>query len=613
MGKMTPELMENIIKAKTLKEVEEIYKPYKSKKKTKAMIAIEKGFQVVADAIKMNHLSISEELLALYPENEIIEWAQEIIAAEVSANATLRHALIDALQRWGRIVSTKKSDKMLQKLNAKDTEQIKKFEIYFDFDITLSRIKPYQILALNRGENLWILNVKIDKDELIFEMMKTEYKKFLSLRESFIPELLLGFETWYEALFSSVENELRSELSEIGEDDSIATFQNNLGALLMTKPEYGKRILAVDPGYRVGCKLVAIDELGNPLEFDKIYLHEADNAREKLTKLIKKHKVEVVVIGNGTGCDETSALVGEIFSGEIFLVNESGASVYSASPIAQEEFPDLDSLDRGTVSIGRRYIDPLSELVKVPVGSIGVGMYQHDMPEKKLTEKLGYVVEDVVNEVGINVNNASVHVLQHISGIDKRQAKKIYENRPYASRKELKKVLSAKAYELAIGFLRVPESKEKLDNTDIHPDQYKLAEYILNHSLSVSDFESHKDKLIALYSDVNRDTLAFILKSYADAGIEKRVNSTHSKAKKKVEMTDIKEGDIFEWVVRNVVAFGAFIDIGLKSDGLVHISQLADVYVANPMDIVTVGDRVKVKIMSIDKTSGKISLSMKGL
>ncbi|MDD2566309.1 MAG: Tex-like N-terminal domain-containing protein [Candidatus Gracilibacteria bacterium] len=613
LGKMTPELMANIINAKTLKEVEEIYKPYKSKKKTKAMLAIEKGFQVVADSIKQNILVIPENLLKEFNREEIIDGAIEIIGAEISANTNLRHELIEKFQTLGSVSASKKSEKMLEKLNQKDTEQIPKFALYFEFNSRINRIKPYQILALNRGENLGILNIKLDKDEFIFESIKELYSNILNLNKVFIAELEIGFKTGYEALFSSVENEIRGDLSEIGEDDSILSFQKNLQALLMTKPEYGKIILAVDPGYRAGCKICVIDTIGNPILFDKVYLHEEDNFKLKIKDIIKKYKIDTVVVGNGTGCDESCTLISELFTGEMIVVNESGASVYSASPVAQEEFPDLDSLDRGTVSIGRRYIDPLSELVKVPVGSIGVGMYQHDIAEKKLNEKLGYVVEDVVNEVGINVNNASVYVLNHISGIDKREAKKIYNHRPYKSRATLQKVLSEKAYKLAIGFLRVPESKEVLDNTDIHPDQYEIARYIKDNGINSTNFESHKSRLIELYTDANLDTLDFILEAYKNAGIEKRVNSTHTKAKKKIIMEDIKEGDVFDGVVRNVVAFGAFVDIGLKNDGLVHVSQLADKFVSNPLDIVNVGDRVKVKLIGIDKTSGKIQLSMKDI
>ncbi|EKE27259.1 MAG: hypothetical protein ACD_3C00232G0005 [uncultured bacterium (gcode 4)] len=611
LGKMTPELLKNIIDAKTLKEVEEIYKPYKSKKKTKAMIAIEKGFQVVADSIKQNDISIPDDLLNEYPREEIVAWAIEIIGAEISANATLRHALINELQGCGNIAANKKSDKMLEKLNQKDTDQIPKFALYFEFSLKISRIKPYQILALNRWENLGILNVKIEKNEDISDNIRDAYAGVLWLRKSFIYELEEWYKIGYDALWGSVENEIRWELSEIGEDDSIRTFQSNLQSLLMTKPEYGKVILAIDPGYRAWCKICIIDKLWNPISFDKIYLHEPENFLSKLNQIFKKNQIDAVVIWNGTWCDETSALVWSVFAWDIFVVNESWASVYSASPVAQEEFPDLDSLDRWTVSIWRRYIDPLSELVKVPVGSIWVWMYQHDISEKKLSEKLWYVVEDVVNEIWINVNNASVHVLGHISWIDKREAKKIYNHRPYKSRENLKKVLSPKAYKLAVGFLRVPESKELLDNTDIHPDQYALAKYIKEHDINIINYNAYENILKELYEDTNKDTVAFILQAYENAWNEKRINSTHMKAKKKVAIEDVKDWDIFDWVVRNVVAFWAFVDIWLKNDGLVHVSQMADRFVSNPMDIVNVGDKVKVKVTSIDKTTGKIQLSMK--
>lgn len=613
LGKMTPELLQNIISARTLKEVEEIYKPYKSKKKTKAMLAIEKWFQVVADSIKKNSKIVPESLLANYPLEEIIEWAIEIIGAEISSSTSLRHTLIASLQSTGEIVSSKKSDKMLEKLNQKDTEQIHKFALYFDFHARIQRIKPYQILALNRGENLWILTVKLEKDEAIFEHTKDVYARLLGQKPPFITELESAFKIGYDALFGSVENELRSELSELGEDDAIRSFQTNLQALLMSRPEYGKTILAIDPGYRMGCKICILDTLGNPILFDKVFLHEEPALHAKLLAIFTKYQIDAVVVGNGTGCDEICACITGIFHGDVVVVNESWASVYSASAIAQEEFPDLDVLDRGTVSIGRRFIDPLSELVKVPVGSIGVGMYQHDIAEKKLSEKLGYVVEDVVNEVGINVNSASMYVLAHISGIDKREAKKIYHHRPYKSRVALKKVVSEKTYKLAIGFLRVPESPETLDNTDIHPDQYPLAQHIIQHHILPADFSRHQEVLQNLYLDCTEKTLEFILQSYEQIGVEKRTSSTHTQAKKKIDMTTIKVWDIFDGIVRNVVAFGAFVDIGLKSDGLVHVSQMADKFIANPTDIVNVGDHIRVRLTDIDLKTGKIQLSMKGV
>ncbi len=460
MGAMTDELMANILKAKTLKEVEEIYKPYKSKKKTKAMIAIEKWFQVVADLIKNNRsFTIPAELLETYPQEEILEWCTHIISAEISANADLRASLIDIVTTHDIVISKLKGKAALEKLNEKDKAQIPKFDIYADFTQRLSYLKPYQILALNRGENLGILSVKIEKSEKTLDDVQIQYANILNIRTPFIQALQDGFDDGYDVLFKSVENEVRGNLSEVGEDDAIETFRTNLGQLLMTKPEYGKTILAIDPGFRAGCKMVLLDAGGNPLLFDKIFLDSKAEAISKLKTLLSKAKIDVIVIGNGTGVNETIELIQPLTDKEIYIVNESGASVYSASKVAQEEFPDLDSLDRGTVSIGRRYIDPLSELVKVPVGSIGVGMYQHDIPEKKLEEKLGYVVEDVVNEVGINVNTASYFVLEHISGIGKTAAKKIYNHRPYKSREQLKKQLSEAVYQQAAWFLRVPESK----------------------------------------------------------------------------------------------------------------------------------------------------------
>lgn len=603
---LTPELEQNIINAKTLKEVEEIYKPFKSKKKTKAMIAIEKWFGIVADSIKNWDLEIPEKLLSEFPEEEIIEWAIQIIWAEISANSELRHYLIEELQKYWTISSKKKWDKMLEKLNEKDKDQIPKFEIYFEFETRIWRIKPYQILALNRWENLWILLVKIEKDEIIFDKLHKKYSYQLNYRWEFSSELEEAFKIWYEALFSSVENELRADLKEIAEDSSIETFQTNLKALLMTKPSYWSKILAIDPGYRAWCKLAVLDELWNPLEFQKMYLHGLDEAKTILQNLITKHKVNVIVIWNGTATDEAQKLALELFDWEIFVVNESWASVYSVSKLGEEEFPNLDSLDRWTVSIWRRFIDPLSELVKVPVGSIWVWMYQHDVAEKKLEEKLSYVVEDSVNDVWINVNTASIYLLNHISWIDKRQAKKIYEKRPYKSRADLKKVLWEKAYEQAAWFLRVPESKEKLDNTDIHPEQYELAYYIIENWVKKVD-ENMKN----IYPLVNSDTIDFIITSYNNLWVEKRVNFSHSKAEKEKSKDDVKVWDVLNWVVRNVVAFGAFVDIGMKNDWLVHISQMTDSFVSDPNEIVKVGDSVKVKITWIDEKTWKIQLSMR--
>ena len=606
---LTPELEKTLENAKTLKEVEDIYAPYRLKKKTKAMIAIENGWQVVADMIKQNRVfTIPEHLLALHPKEEIIEWATEIIAAEISANGEIRDTLREYLHTKWLISSKRKSEKMLEKLNEKTKGEVKKFDIYAEFSIIISRIKPYQTLALNRWENLDILTVKIEKDEESLELVRDFFP-----RGTLIAELEEAIKKWYTSLFKSVETETRGELTEAWEDESIETFQENLGNLLMTRPEYGKTILGIDPGYRTGCKIVILDPLGNPLTFSKIFLDTRAEAEKIIKKLADTYSPDIVVVGNGTGGDETVELVQSVLSIPIFIVNESWASVYSASEVAQEEFPDLDVTDRGTISIARRYIDPLSELVKIPVWSIGVGMYQHDIAPKKLEERLGYTVEDTVNQVGVNVNTASVHVLSYISGLDKRTAKKVYSHRPYASRIALAKVLTSKAYEQSIGFLRIPESKESLDNTDIHPDQYALAKYIIEQKITPSDFSEYRTELQKLYPEVTTRTLEFISESYENLGRDPRTQSSHREAKPKKSLANLSEGDIVEGVVRNVVAFGAFVDIGLKNDGLVHVSEIADRYVKNPMDFLTVGQEVKARIVKIDKESGKIQLSLRGI
>lgn len=614
--KMTPELMENILKAQTQKEVEDIYKPYKSKRKTKAMIAIENGFQIIADEIKKNlDISSDSDLLLDFLKDfsfeDIIDWTSEIISAEISANSKLRADLKQELLKYWNIASNYKTEKSLEKLNEKDSKQIPKFKIYNEFVKEISKLKPYQTLAINRAEKLWILNIKIEKSEETFELISSSYAKILNISLPFSDKLETWFKKWYDALFSSVENEIRSELSDLAQDDAIFTFQSNLRNLLMTKPEYNNRILAIDPWYAAWCKIAVLDELWNLLNLDRIFLHRPEQAEGILNGLIKKFNIGVVVVWNWTWSKETVEILEKTNFSDIFIVNESWASVYSASKIAEEEFPDLDSLDRWTISIARRYIDPLSELVKVPVWSIWVGMYQHDVPVKKLEERLWHVVEDVVNDVWVSVNTASVYVLNHISWIDKRLAKKIYKNRPYSSREELASYMSKSQYEQAIGFLRIPESKERLDNTDIHPQQYSLANYILDQNISTSMFEQEKSKLREFYEDTEKGTIEFILKSVAEAWKEKRTISTHKKFVSSGDVLKLKEWDLVDWIVKNVLAFGAFVDIGMKNDWLVHISEIANEFVRDPKDFLELGQSVKVRILKIDEDTGRVQLSIK--
>ena len=555
-------------------------------------------------------------------EKEILEGALEILSAEIVQDTKLREFLRNELLNNALVVSKLKSNKMLEKLPQTSKDQIHKFEIYKDFSTPIKKIKSYQILAINRWEKLGILNKKLELENFEDKFYKQQEKLHKYNFKQLAENLQVSGISPYKKLFESTENEVFGILKEKAEDDGIKVFQSNLFELLMTKPIYGKTISAIDPGYRTWSKTVVLDKLGNPVKFWKIYLHKEDEAKETLKEFLDN--VDIVVIGNWTASWETAELVLTLTDKPIYIVNESGASVYSASKTAQEEFPDLDLTDRWTISIWRRFIDPLSELVKIPVGSIWVWMYQHDMPEKKLEEKLGYVVEDVVNQVWINVNTASYHVLKNISWIDTRTAKKIYKNRPYQSREDLKKILSDKVYQQAIWFLRVPNSPEILDNTDIHPEQYELAKFVLTQVEDVKTltdqqidilaeqiFNQNKEKIKKLYEAANSGTIKFILKALKNAWVDPRKNFAHKKASKKLDIEDVKEWDILEWIVRNIMPFGVFVDIGLKNDGLVHISQIANEYVADPADFVQIGDKVKVKIIKIDKDKGQIQLSMK--
>lgn len=608
--KLTDELRNQIESAKTIKLVEEIYKPYKLKKKTKAMVAIEKGFQVIADIIKTNKNPETNEefkkLLKEYKVEEIIEWATQIISSEIVANPEIREDLTNYLSTKWILVSKIKWEKMIEKLDTIWQKNLWKFELYKDFNSGVKSIKSYQILAINRGDNLWILNLKIIEDEESFELVKDYI-----LQGEIIDLLLDSIKLWYKTLFKSVQTEVLNNLTKIAEDEAIETFQKNLWNLLLTKPEYSKRVLAIDPWYRTWCKIAILDELWNPIHFDKIFVHNDSEAQRKLSSLIEKYKIDAIVVWNWTASNETVEIAQKVSSLPTYVVNESWASVYSASIAASEEFPKLDVTDRWTISIWRRFIDPLSELVKIDPESIWVWMYQHDMSKTVLKEKLWYTVEDVVNMVWVNLNSASTYVLSYISWINKTIAKKIVKNKPYSSRTDLKKILSPKVYEQAAWFLRIPSSEEKYDNTDIHPEQYGLAEYIENSNTdNITLFDTKHDELVALYPDVTLTTVDFIIDSLNSIWEEIRVNWV-SEVTWKLEMEDLKEWQILNWTVRNVLQFGVFVDIWVKNDWLVHVSQIADKFISNPMDEVEVWEKVKVKVTKIDLDSWKIQLSMK--
>lgn len=587
-NKLTNELKELILAAKTLQEVEDIYAPYKRKKQTKADIAKKKGFDIIARQIKnQEQIKIPETLTKTYSKEEIIQGAIDIVAQEYVDNAKLKEFIRNQYKTSGVIEST-----FSKNINDK---QSYKFKIYDGFSILISKLKSYQILALNRGESLDILKVKLKKNDIIFQrvlntLISSKYNKE-PLEES--------INSAYKKLFSSIENEIRKELTLKAQLKAIEMFQKNLKNLLLLKPHYNTSVLAIDPGFRTGCKICFIDKNNKPVEFTKIYLEQEKQAIEILDQIIKKHNPDKIVIGNGTASDETYNLIKSNFDINPIIVNESGASVYSTSKVGQEEFPNLDATDRGTISIGRRYIDCLSELVKIPVISIGVGMYQHDMNQKELEEKLTETIQDVVNLIGINVNTSSVHLLKNVSGLTKTTATKIFKNKPYKNREELKKILSDKTFEQSVGFLRIPESENKFDNTSIHPEQYQLAQKILFENI--------------IPNNVSKETVEDIQAAYKNAGLELRQFEGNLSKSKTIKIEDLKINDMLNGIVRNVTQFGAFVDVGLKNDGLIHISQLANKFVKDPSEVVSIGQTLKCKVINIDLENKKVGLSLKDI
>lgn len=594
--KLTPEIKTQIINAHTHQEIEDIYTPFKRTKKTKADIAKERGFDTIAkQLLSQKTLTIPSSLLKHYQKEEIISGAQDIIAQEIADSLEFKNDLRFYYKKYGEIESKYKSN--LDNLTQKDQKQIYKFELYNGFLQEISKIKSYQILALNRGENLGILQVKIVNDPISLENLSEKI-----IKDSCC-EILLhkAIKEGHSKLFKSIETELKNNLTKKAHEDSIKTFQHNLKELLLTKPNYNKTILAIDPGFRTGCKLAVLDKNGTPKYFDKIFLDKNKESLIKVQHLVSKYECDTIVIGNGTGSNETYELLSKELELPYVIVNESGASVYSASKIGAEEFPNLDATDRGTISIGRRYIDPLPELIKIPVESIGVGMYQHDINQKELSEKLNHVVEDVIHNIGININTTSKYLLEKISGLTSRSAQKIIDNKPFSSREEIKKIITPKAYEYSIGFIRVPESKEELDRTAIHPKDYKIAKKIISKNIT-----NYSKEL-----GIEESVFNFILESYRKKDEDIRIYDATVSKEKNLNKKSFKEGDLVEGVVRNIMQFGAFVDIGLKQDGLIHISEIANSYVKEINDFLTIGQKITVKILTIDEKTSKIQLSLK--
>ena len=633
-GLLTEELKNNILNCNKLVEVEDLYRPYKEKKKTKATDAINNGLEPLAKIIMSfpNNLDI-EKTASNYLNDKVksieeaIQGAKYIIAEWISDNASYRKWIRNNMYYKGKIVSKLKK-------NAKD--ETKTYEMYYDYNESVKYIKPHRILAINRGEKENVLNVNIEIDNREIEtFLKT---KIIKNTKSNVSDIVIDAinDSLKRLILPSVEREVRTDLTEIGENSAIDNFGKNLEKLLLTPPMKDKIVLGFDPAFRTGCKLAVIDQTGKKLEIAVIYPHEPHNKYEESKKilidLIKKYKVEIIAIGNGTASRESEKFVSQVIKEEklpteYIIVSEAGASVYSASKLAIEEFPDLTVEKRSAISIGRRLQDPLSELVKITPESIGVGQYQHDVSSKKLTESLDFVVSKAVNSVGVNINTASPSLLKYVSGITKKNIDKIIEYRnkegKINSREEIKKkkLLSDKTYEQAIGFLRIIDGDNILDVTSVHPESYNIALNLLKE-LNCTTNDIGTNKLIDLLNNIdintykdklNTDiyTLEDIISSLKKPNRDPRDDMPKPILKSDVlDINDLQIGMKLQGTVRNVIDFGAFVDIGLHNDGLIHISKMTNNYIKHPSEILNVGDIIDCYVIDINKEKEKVSLSL---
>ncbi|HES59190.1 MAG: RNA-binding transcriptional accessory protein [Calditrichaceae bacterium] len=638
-GKLTPELKEKIEKAIKLQEVEDLYLPYKPKKRTRATVAKEKGLEPLAEMIlkqeitEGNPLQIAAEYIneekQVNSAEEAMQGAVDIVAEVISDDAEVRKAIRELTFKNGLLQS-----------EGKKVEGRTEYETYYEFSEPAMKIPPHRILAINRGEKEGALKVSvIVETEKLIESIKKMY--ISNPRNIFITYLEHAIGDSYTRLIApSIERELRTALSEKADEHAIGIFAVNLKNLLLQPPIRDKVIIGVDPGYRTGCKVAVIDETGKYLEGITIYPHAPQNkymeAKSILRSLAHKFEANIIAIGNGTASRETEQLVAELITEmkddrnlEYIIVSEAGASVYSASKVAQDEFPELEAAMRGNISIARRLMDPLAELVKIDPKSIGVGLYQHDVNQRSLAESLGHVVESAVNMVGINLNTASTSLLKYVSGLTSRTAESIVKYRnehgKFKNRDELKKVdgIGEIAYQQAAGFLRIPDGDQILDNTSIHPESYKATEKILK-KFEIQDIhqggseikkkiKNSNVELKALLDElgIGEPTFNDILDNLEKPGLDPRDVLPKPIFKSDVlKMEDLKEGMVLKGTVRNVVDFGAFVDIGVKQDGLVHVSRMAKKFVKNPLEIVSVGDVVEVKVVSLDLERNRVGLSM---
>lgn len=624
-GKLTAELKKAIEAAEKLADVEELYLPYKEKRRTKATIAREAGLFPLARLILQNKASLEEEAQAFVCDgfetvDKAIAGACEILIESFSEDNRLRSWVYNEIWSYSSIISSVKDE---------TADDKKTFQIYYDFSEKVSKMQGYRILALNRGEKLGILKVGFDHNtDKMIRFMASRFKN----RNAYIDDVIS--KTIKKKIVPAMERRIHSELTESAEDGAIELFSENLRNLLLVSPLKGKMVLGFDPAFRTGAKLAVVDQTGKLMTTQVIYpvapasQAKIEQSKKDLAELISNYGIEIIAIGNGTASRESEAFVAQVLKDfpevSYVIVNESGASVYSASELARHEFLDLTVEKRSAISIARRLQDPLAELVKIDPKSIGVGQYQHDVSQKKLAENLDFVVDTVVNQVGVNINTASPALLSHVSGLNKTISENIVKYRDdhgrISSREEIKKVprLGAKAFEQAAGFLRIPGAKNILDNTGVHPESYKAVERLLKE-LDITDLDdSAKTKLqavsvkdmaetIGLGQETLKDIIADLLKPGRDLRDDFEAPVLRQDV---LDISDLEIGQKLEGTVRNVVDFGAFVDIGLHDDGLIHISQMSKSFVKHPSQVVSVGDVVTVWVSKIDKERGKINLSL---
>lgn len=638
--KLTPELEKSIKAAKVLQEVEDLYLPYRPKRKTRASVAKEKGLEPLALLFLNPETKETPESLASQFINEelgvenieqALQGAQDIVAEIVADDADIRKIVRNLVWQEGIIHS-----------KATDADAVTPYEMYYDYQEPVKKIPPHRTLAINRGEKDKALQVKV---------IQPEEKILAKIADKYLPQAAPTCQTLaseaikdgYKRLIApAIEREIRNEITSTAEEQAIKVFAKNLHNLLLQPPVKGKTVLGIDPGYRTGCKLAVVDETGKLLETGVMYPHppqkQIEEAKAKVAKLIKKWSVTIVAIGNGTASRETELMIADLLKDlevvvQYIIVSEAGASVYSASKLAKEEFPDFDLSLRSAVSIARRLQDPLAELVKIEPKAVGVGQYQHDVTPKRLDEALTAVVESCVNSVGVEVNTASSALLQYVAGLTKSTAKGIIKYREekgkLTKREQLLEVprLGEKAFVQCAGFIRISDGENPLDNTPVHPESYSQAAQLLNKlGYELTDLNTEKMpeirsalqkveiKEMALELNMGEPTLKDIVEALQKPGRDPRDELDPPLFRTDVlTMEDLKPGMELQGTVRNVVDFGAFVDIGVKQDGLVHISQLGEKYIKHPMEVVAVGDIVKVKVLDVDLTRGRISLTMKGI